>query len=380
MKTRLAIVAFVLVFLTIAACKPATTPAPVTAPQATSPAPVTGPGTAPAISADDAAWQKVIEAAKKEGSATLYSFNFVGDVGLAVSRAFKEKYGINLDIITGRGAEQLERLKAERRTGKMTGDFMEGSRVHNANVKKEGLTVSLADLPVFKEKEAWLVDPFVLDDTKNLVSFNIFVYAPFVNNNLVKKGEEPKSYKDLLDPKWKGKMVLPDPNVSAASYETFMSFLSLKILDNDYLKALGNQQLAFTLGDDDSIQKITRGEYSISIRTAPPVVANYILQGAPIRAVPMAEGHIGSALVALVVKDGPHPNAAKLFTNWLLSQEGQTVFGKAKGANTIRKDVTDFLPEPARVPNVKVIMPTEKDTDDMAQLFKDKFLVNLWKK
>ncbi|MBF8303828.1 MAG: hypothetical protein HW399_203 [Dehalococcoidia bacterium] len=71
---RIAIVAFVLVFLTIAACKPATTPAPVTAPQATSPAPVTGPGTAPAISADDAAWQKVIEAAKKEGSATLYSF------------------------------------------------------------------------------------------------------------------------------------------------------------------------------------------------------------------------------------------------------------------------------------------------------------------
>ncbi|MBI4288376.1 MAG: extracellular solute-binding protein [Chloroflexi bacterium] len=377
MRRGMIIVAIVSLFVVLAACSPTTAPAPAPAAPTAAPA---APRPAATAAPEDAAWQKVIEAAKKEGSVTLYSFNFVGDVGLAVSKAFKEKYGITTDIITGRGAEQLERLKAERRTGKMTGDFMEGSRVHNANVKKEGLTISLADLPVFKDKQAWVVDPFVLDNTANVIAFNVFVYAPFVNANLVKQAEAPKSYKDLLDPRWKGKMMLPDPNVSAAAYETFVSFLSLNILDTEYLKALGKQDLRFTLGDDDSIQRLSRGEYSLSIRTAPPVVANYILQGAPLRAVPMAEGHIGSALAALVVKDGPHPNAAKLFANWLMSQEGQTVFGKAKGANTIRKDVQDFLPEPARVPGVKVIMPTEKDTDDMAQMFRDKVLVNLWKK
>ena len=191
MKTRLAIVAFVLVFLTIAACKPATTPAPATTPQATAPAPFTAPGTTPAISAYDAAWQKVIDAAKKEGSVTMYSFNFGGDVGLAVNKAFKDKYGIKLDIITGRGAEQLERLKAERRMGTMVADLMDGSRVHAANVKKDGLTVNLADLPFFKDKQVWTLNPFVLDEGGHVLAFSYFVYAPFINPTMVKAGEQP---------------------------------------------------------------------------------------------------------------------------------------------------------------------------------------------
>ena len=89
---------------------------------------------------------------------------------------------------------------------------------------------------------------------------------------------------------------------------------------------------------------------------------------------------MGSALAGTAIKDGPHPNAVKLFVNWLMSQEGQTVFGKAKGASSPRNDVQDFMPEVVRVPGAKVIMPTQKDTDDAADMFRDKVFVNLWKK
>lgn len=380
MQKSFTFVAIALIFVILAACTPSTTPAPAGTPQATAPAPVSAPRTTPAISADDAAWQKVIEAAKKEGSVTMYSFNFGGDVGLAVNKAFKDKYGIKLEIITGRGAEQLERLKAERRTGTMVADLMDGSRVHAANVKKDGLTVNLADLPFFKDKQVWTLNPFVLDDGGHILAFSYFVYAPFINPTVVKAGEQPKSYKELLDPKWKGKMMLPDPNISGGAYEAFVAFLNAKILDMEFIKALGKQDIKFTIGDDDSIQRLARGEYPLSIRSAAVIAANYAREGAPIKAIPMAEGHVGSALAGTAIKDGPHPNAVKLFVNWLMSQEGQTVFGKAKGASSPRNDVQDFMPEAVRVPGAKVIMPTQKDTDDAADMFRDKVFVNLWKK
>lgn len=365
--------------LLFSACAPVATPAN---PPDPAPSTVAPPRTAPTATttAEESAWQKTVDAAKREGSVTIYSFNLGGDVGLAVSKAFKEKYGISLEIITGRGAEQLERLKAERRMGRMVGDVMDGSRVHNTNVKKEGLSVSFSELPVFKDKQAWALDPFVLDETGHVLAFSFFLYSPFINPRVVKPGEEPKSYKDMLDPRWKGKMMIPDPNISGGAYEAFVPFLNARILDTDFLRALGRQDLVFTRGDNDSIERLARGEYPLSIRTAAVVSANYALEGAPIKAIPMAEGHVGSALAMVPIKDAPHPNATKVYVNWLLSQEGQTVFGKAKAASSMRKDVPDFMPEAVQVKGAKIVMPTEKDTDDAANMFRDKFFINLWKK
>ncbi|MEK7875956.1 MAG: hypothetical protein AAB325_07200, partial [Pseudomonadota bacterium] len=68
-----------------------------------------------------------MEAAKKEGKVNAYSFTWVGDIGLAVAKAFKEKYGITLGIMTGRGAEFAERIKTERRLGQQVADMTEGS-------------------------------------------------------------------------------------------------------------------------------------------------------------------------------------------------------------------------------------------------------------
>ncbi|MBF8265567.1 MAG: iron ABC transporter substrate-binding protein, partial [Dehalococcoidia bacterium] len=79
----------------------------------------------PPPTSQDAAWDKIIEAAKKEGRVSVYSFNMTGDAGLAVTRAFEAKYGVKLDIITGGGAALAERIKTEKRMGTIVADVMD---------------------------------------------------------------------------------------------------------------------------------------------------------------------------------------------------------------------------------------------------------------
>ncbi|MEK7353778.1 MAG: hypothetical protein AABZ77_04650, partial [Chloroflexota bacterium] len=84
----------------IFACAPKAAPVPAPAPVTPQAAPATPILAASAMSPEDAAWQKVVEAAKKEGKVVLYSFSFTGGVGIQLAKAFEERYGISVDIIT----------------------------------------------------------------------------------------------------------------------------------------------------------------------------------------------------------------------------------------------------------------------------------------
>ena len=113
--------------LLLAACTP--TPEPS---RASSPVIPTQPQssqiqTAPAPKPEEIAWNKVIQAANKEGKVTAYSFNMTGDVGLAVSRSFEQIYGIKVDIITGGGAALVQRITTEKRMGTMVADVMDAN-------------------------------------------------------------------------------------------------------------------------------------------------------------------------------------------------------------------------------------------------------------
>ena len=79
------------------------------------------------------------------------------------------------------------------------------------------------------------------------------------------------------------------------------------------------------------------------------------------------------------INGGPHPNAAKLFTNWILSPEGQTAYGKAAGVASVRKDAKDFR-HPNSIVNVPVYGEDYKMAEKTGELFTDKYFVNPWKK
>ena len=380
MRKLYALFAFVVLLAALfAACAPQPTPATLSPP---SPVPIVSPAAkmVPLASAEDPAWQKVVETAKREGKLTIYSYNFVGDIGLALSRAFKERYGINVEIITGRGAEFTERVKMEKRAGRLVADMHDGNATNAKTMKKEGLTVSIVgELPVLREKGIWVADISDIDpQDKHLITFNFTTYSPYVNTKLIKPGEEPRVWKDLLDPKWAGKMLLSDPAASPLTYQVFVSLMREKVIDEEFLKALYKQDLRFVINLPDEGGILSRAERHLSIQGLDTVYSRFIAEGAPIKAVELSDGTVLGVVVVVTFEGNPHPNAAKVFTNWLLSTEGQTVYAKAANVASVRKDVPNFLPEAARITPRRPIVLTSEDTDEAGKLFRDRWLVKLW--
>ncbi|MBF8264452.1 MAG: Ferric transporter ATP-binding subunit, partial [Dehalococcoidia bacterium] len=131
------------------ACTPQAQPTSPPAPASKAATPVSVPTSNPSLpTAQDAAWQKVVEAAQKEGKLVLYSFSFTGDMGVQLAAAFKQKYGISLDIVTGPGAQMIERIKVEQRTKQIMADIMEGSNINASLAQQDGLSENYGELPV----------------------------------------------------------------------------------------------------------------------------------------------------------------------------------------------------------------------------------------
>ncbi|MEK7354506.1 MAG: extracellular solute-binding protein, partial [Chloroflexota bacterium] len=322
-----------LIFLTvgIVACAPQSAPA-TSVPTPAASASVSVPASnLPPLTSQDAAWAKVIEAAKKEGKVSIYSYNLVGDIGLTVAKAFKDRFGITVDIITGRGAEILERVKTEKRLDKLTADIHDGTPVFAIAMKTEGLTVGLADqLPVFRETGVWRASVFGIDTTdKHVAAMTLQYRGPWINTREVMPKDVPEAWRELLKPQWKGKMMLTDPTTSGGPQQVFVPMIREKIIDDNYLIALYQQDLLFSSSSQDEGRMLARGERAISILASSATYFRYVAEGAPIKAIDMKDGVVlvlGPGMVAF--NGGPHPNATKLFFNWFFSSDGQAVWTK----------------------------------------------------
>ncbi|MBI4288007.1 MAG: extracellular solute-binding protein [Chloroflexi bacterium] len=376
MKKLLALLGIVstLVALMLAACAPPPAPAPaVPAPARTAAAPVSAPQTSP----EQAAWDKVVQAGKKEGKVTVYGYTWVGDTGVAMSRAFKSRYGIDLDIITGRGAEFVERMKTEKRMGAMTADVFEGSVTHLTNARvAETMTASAKGLPALGEKGVWAVEPLSQDKDGVILAFMPLVGPPYINTNMVKPGDEPKSWADLLQPKWKGQMMATDPAISTGAYR-LVGYVRYGVFTEDALRQFANQDIRFTTGVQQETQLLAQGQRALSLFMVDSDAASLVKAGAPIKAVSMKEGVVALVMGIGQVKDNPHPNATRVFLNWLFTQEGQQVNAEAKASSSVRKDVPNFTPPAAKV-DTKLLTLTDDMMNEQAKLFADKYLVKLW--
>jgi iron(III) transport system substrate-binding protein len=170
---------------------------------------------------------------------------------------------------------------------------------------------------------------FVADQTQNI----------WYDTSSVKP-EEIRSYDNLLDLKWKGRIGFLDPRTPGSGASMWSFLWQLK--GEEYLKKLVGQQLV--LGRDQRLlaENLAKGKVSLTIGLSFYSFVSFIKAGLPVRALPNPkEGtYVSSSSGNVVVlKSAPHPNGAKLFVNWLLSKEGQEVFSKALGQGTRRLDV-----------------------------------------
>ncbi len=317
----------------------------------------------PSLTAGGQTWDALVAAAKKEGSVSIYAM-WIPETRIALAQAFKEKYGINVEFTPfNRGAEILTKVQTEQRAGLYLADvFGTGAGTFLTIMKTAGVMGPLEPLlvlPDVTEGKYWRGGKFpYVDKDKTTVAMVASVQRNIIyNTNLVKKGEIT-TYKDLLKPQYKGKITLNDPTMAGAGKEVFLH-LALNIWNLDETKAfltqLLKQQGAVIERDNrQNVESVVRGKYAIGFGPNPDTLAEFIKVGAPVDAAILKEGvYVSGAAgcIAVPIKLA-HPNAAKLFLNWLLSKEGQTVFANSFGNPSMRIDVPTaqfnpiFLPQP----------------------------------
>ena len=269
--------------------------------------------------ADDAA---LIEAAKKEGSVVWYSTLIVNQLVRPVAEAFMKKYpGITVQYSRAPVGELALKINNETRAGKLQADVFDGSAGIFAAVSRD-LVASYAP-PNVSDYPAGLHDPA---DTWTVC--NSYVYTTGYNTEMVSEKDAPKTFTDLLDPKWKGKMAITtDPTVNGPPGLVGTILTSMgEEAGMAYLRKLGAQNLVYVPASQRVVlDQVIAGQYPIGL-----MIINYhavisAKQGAPCAWVKM-EPVVESYNYLQLLKSAPHPNAARLLYNFILSREGQALF------------------------------------------------------
>jgi iron(III) transport system substrate-binding protein len=261
----------------------------------------------------------LIEAAKKEGKCTFYT---------AMDLQFAEKLGKDFEAKFPGIAVRVERSGAERVFTRIGQEY--SSNVHAVDVvntadqshcivwKKNGWIAQYLPEEVVKnyDKQFYDADGFEVV-TRVLVS-------PFgINTDLVKMADAPKSFADLLDPKWKGKMVKAHPAYSGTIMNA--TFQVARDLGWEYFEKLAKQSIMQVQSATDTPKKLALGERAIMIDGAGYLVIRDKEAGKPVDVIYPAEGTPVATSPSVVFKAAPNPNAARLFFNWMHGREGQQI-------------------------------------------------------
>ncbi len=347
------------VILLVIACSTQPTPVPTTsAPMAPAKA-ATPTSNLPPPTPQDAAWAKVVEAAKKEGLITIYGASqFAGDGGRRTTEAFTKEYGIRVDMLVAAGRQAVERIKVENKMKQPIADLVGPGLSSATELSLNGLLDSVwQDLPEFRNKDVFKID-HKYTPNGDVLNMALSLSGVLINTKLVNSQNEPKSYVDLLDPKWKGKMIISDPRAGAGGgFAWFGEMRYYKVLDEDYFHRFARQEPIIWGGSNqEQDNMVGRGEAWINPYTTGGTAGQMIMEGAPLKILGMKEGSSVITDPISMVKGALHPNAAKLFLNWLFSREGQTVYAKSFSVDSVRKDVPNFVdprvrpqPEPQKL-------------------------------
>ena len=273
--------------------------------------------------ADAASDPALIEAAKKEGSVTWASGLIVNQIVRPMAAAFEKKYGIH--VVTTNVDNLLLRMTNEARAGKPSIDVFD-------NAGNTIVAMREADLVIpYASPEAARYKPEHRDPENYWTACCTFYYSIAVNTNMVKPEDEPKSHLDLLDPKWKGKMVW-QTDEGFSGPPSFVGTMLLSMGEEAgmaYLEKLAKQGINRVPGNArTALDQVIVGQYPLAVMALNHHVVISAAQGAPVKWLKVSP-LIGTAETVSLVKGAAHPNAAKLFFDFLLSEEGQTVLKEA---------------------------------------------------
>lgn len=368
-KTQVPVLPLLLVLL-LAACAPTVAPAPQgPSPAAAAPAPAAAVPLAAPVSLAQPAWQeqweKTVADAKKEGTVFIL-FTAGADLRASVQKGFKNAYGITMEGITGRGADLIPKILAERRANLYLSDAgLMGYNSILAQLKPAGVLDSFDRMFILPDvtdpatvKKVWYQGTLPWVDKDHTI-FKLCLQPGtllVVNSNLVKP-DEIKSYRDLLDPKWKDKLVVNDPTVAGPGQLGLQGVLEL--MGEDFVRELVATRPIIMRDQRQMMEWLAHGKVSIVVAPQPVSIEEFLKIGASIKLVIPKEGvYLSSGASGVhVYKNAPHVNALKVFLNWITSKEGQDIWAPGAGFESLRLDVSTahIRPEMKRQEGVKYV-------------------------
>jgi len=307
-------------------------------------------------------WNKVIDAAKQEGKLTVYTANVGQASHVLIGKAFERKYGIPVTFLEARASEIRERIRTEQAAGRFIGDLSHNGQTTTTLQMREGAFQPFGTLPNLDK----LRPPFKADDTRVPVFAN--AYAILVNTNLVKPADEPKSWSDLTDPKWKGKILSDDMRALGGGSVTF--FVLQDKLGREFHEKFAANQPVWSRDLRASERRVARGEFPIWI---PMSTNSYAaLKGLPVKLLQPQEGYPYITYEVAILKNAPRPNAARLFMDFFLSDEAQLIHDE-QGLRTVTSvSAPPGAPEAEATRTAKLMGTTDASRqDDMLKLAKD---------
>jgi iron(III) transport system substrate-binding protein len=307
---------------------------------------------------DESTWETLIAAAQKEGQVTVAGPPNP-DVNSAVPAAFKKRFGIKVNYIAGSSGETAQKIQSEREANIYSLDiFLAGGNTMSTviygggwlqNLKSQLISPKLADASTWQG--AGDHAPFIDEPNYNSVA-KLSIQGQeqiLVNTNLV--GDQIKGWHDLLDPKWKGKIVAMDPTTGSGLGFNVAVMLYNK-LGPDFIKQLYKGQGVVLQTDDrqaaDAVAK-GRDAVAIGVSEANGQIDQMIDDGLPVKVIAApddAPEMVSAGYGELGLMAHPaHANAAKLFANWLLCPDGNEAWNKANRYESTRTDVKVTVPD-----------------------------------
>jgi iron(III) transport system substrate-binding protein len=297
-------------------------------------------------------WEKTLAAAKKEGTLVV-GIPASAELRKALEARFQEKFKIALELFPARGPENATRIITEHGAGVRYFDILVAGGATPLAMIPPGAADEVLPymiLPEVRDPKYWWGGHIWEDNVatkKHIYAFQCYTSETFWYNTTQVKQDEFRSYDDLLNPKWKGRIGFLDPR-NPGSGQNSWTFL-WKVKGEDYLKKLAQQDLLITQNQRQLADGLAKGKLAFNVGLSHYSYEGFIKAGLPIAPIPQikegGQANNGSGVLT-VVKNAPHPNAAKIFVTWLLGKEGQELYNKAMIQGTRRLDVdTKWLNE-----------------------------------
>jgi iron(III) transport system substrate-binding protein len=308
--------------------------------------------------ASEKEWNTIIEGAKKEGKVVVAGSPDPVMRNEIIPK-FKERYGIPIEFIAGRSSEISARIKTERGSGIYSVDvYLSGPDTTATTLYGEKMIDPLKPLLIMPEVadgtkwklgKIWFADP---EERFAVRGFSSVATLLFINTDQVKP-DEMRSAKDLLNPKWRGKISTEDPTTTGSGANSAARFYH--DLGEDFVRKLYIEQKTVRTRERRQMSDwLARGTQPICLSCREDDVRPLLKEGFKILEIfelaDMPGSINGSPWMLTLANRAPNPNAAQLFANWILSKEGLGIYARGYGSVSMRTDIDETNLNPGNIP------------------------------